>query len=45
LNTSKLNAADAARLLESESARLGVPVADPMRPGTALDKLVDKCLA
>ena len=45
LNTSKLNANDAARLLEAESARLGVPVADPMRPGTALEKLVDKCLA
>ena len=45
LNTSKLNANDAARLLETESARLGVPVADPMRSGAALEKLVDKCLA
>src|ERR1700722_18519398 len=45
LNTSKLDPNDAARLLEAESARLGVPVADPMRPGAALEKLVDKCLA
>jgi uncharacterized NAD-dependent epimerase/dehydratase family protein len=45
LNTSKLDPSDAARLLEAESARLGVPVADPMRAGAALEKLVDKCLA
>ena len=45
LNTSKLSADDAARLLDAESARLGVPVADPMRAGAALEKLVDKCLA
>jgi uncharacterized NAD-dependent epimerase/dehydratase family protein len=45
LNTSKLNPSDAARLLDAESARLGVPVADPMRPGAALEKLVDECLA
>src|ERR1700683_2490054 len=45
LNTSKLSPNDAARLLEAESARLGVPVADPMRAGAALEKLVDKCLA
>ena len=25
--------------------RLGVPVADPLRPGTAFEKLVDKCLS
>jgi len=45
LNTSRLNLSDAARLMDAESARLGVPVADPMRPGAAFEKLVDKCLA
>jgi uncharacterized NAD-dependent epimerase/dehydratase family protein len=45
LNTSGLSAGDAAQLLAAESARLGVPVADPMRAGAAFDKLVDKCLA
>jgi uncharacterized NAD-dependent epimerase/dehydratase family protein len=45
LNTSKLDAGDALRLLESESARLGIAVADPLRPGAAFEKLVDKCLA
>jgi uncharacterized NAD-dependent epimerase/dehydratase family protein len=45
LNTSGLSANDAAQLLAAESARLGVPVADPMRAGAAFDKLVDKCLA
>ena len=45
LNTSGLSAADADKLLAAESARLGVPVADPIRGGAAFDKLVDKCLA
>jgi uncharacterized NAD-dependent epimerase/dehydratase family protein len=45
LNTSKLNSSDALRFLEAESARLGMPVADPMRPGAAFERLVDKCLA
>jgi uncharacterized NAD-dependent epimerase/dehydratase family protein len=45
LNTSGLSAADADKLLAAESARLGVPVADPIRAGAAFDKLVDKCLA
>ncbi len=44
LNTSALSEADATQLLAAESARLGVPVADPMRPGAAFEKLVDKCL-
>jgi uncharacterized NAD-dependent epimerase/dehydratase family protein len=44
LNTSKLNEHEALRLLESESARLGLPVADPLRPGAAFESLVDKCL-
>jgi uncharacterized NAD-dependent epimerase/dehydratase family protein len=45
LNTSRLNATDAARLLAAESARLGVAVADPMRAGGAFERLVDECLA
>ena len=32
LNTSRLNAEEAARLLDAESARLGLPVADPIVP-------------
>jgi uncharacterized NAD-dependent epimerase/dehydratase family protein len=45
LNTSRLNATDAAQFLASESARLGMPVADPMRGGAEFERLVDKCLA
>jgi uncharacterized NAD-dependent epimerase/dehydratase family protein len=45
LNTSRLNATEAAQFLAAESARLGMPVADPMRGGTELERLVDKCLA
>jgi len=45
LNTSALSEGDATQLLAAESARLGVPVADPMRSGPAFQKLVDKCLA
>ena len=45
LNTGKLDADEAARLIESESDRLGLPVADPMRGGSAFEELVDACLA
>src|SRR6476469_1262552 len=45
LNTGKLDANEAARLIESESDRLGLPVADPMRGGDAFARLVDACLA
>jgi uncharacterized NAD-dependent epimerase/dehydratase family protein len=45
LNTAKLTAAEALRVLAQESARLGLPVADPMRPGAELERLVDACLA
>jgi hypothetical protein len=31
--------------MASESARLGVPAADPMRGGEEFDRLVDSCLA
>jgi uncharacterized NAD-dependent epimerase/dehydratase family protein len=45
LNTSDLDEAAAIALIDSESKRLGLPVADPMRPGPQLDRLVDACLA
>jgi uncharacterized NAD-dependent epimerase/dehydratase family protein len=44
LNTSNLSASAASRLLDGESARLGIPVADPMRAGAELERLVDSCL-
>jgi uncharacterized NAD-dependent epimerase/dehydratase family protein len=45
LNTGNLDAATASELLASESARLGLPVADPMRGGAQFERLVDACLA
>jgi len=45
LNTARLDAAAAERLFASESERLGMPVADPMRGGTAFERLVAACLA
>jgi uncharacterized NAD-dependent epimerase/dehydratase family protein len=45
LNTSKLDAAEAERLMASERARLGCPVADPIRGGDAFERLVDACFA
>jgi uncharacterized NAD-dependent epimerase/dehydratase family protein len=45
LNTGKLDDDAAQRLIESEAARLGMAVADPMRGGAAFDALVDACLA
>jgi uncharacterized NAD-dependent epimerase/dehydratase family protein len=44
LNTFSLTEAEAAALLASESQRLGVPVADPIRGGAELDRLVEACL-
>jgi uncharacterized NAD-dependent epimerase/dehydratase family protein len=44
LNTSRLEASEAARMLAEESARLGLPVADPMRGGAEFERLVDNCL-
>ncbi len=43
-NTSGLSEADAMRLMEEDAARLGLPVADPMRHGALFDRLVDGCL-
>ena len=45
LNTSRLEPDAARHVLAVESARLGLPVADPMQRGAALDRLVDACLA
>jgi uncharacterized NAD-dependent epimerase/dehydratase family protein len=44
LNTSQLDEAQALALIESESARLGLPVADPIRGGASLQALVRACL-
>jgi uncharacterized NAD-dependent epimerase/dehydratase family protein len=44
LNTSRLGAEGARELLAAERARLGVPVADPMRGGVEFERLVDACL-
>ena len=43
-NTSGMDAAAAEALMEAESKRLGLPVADPIRGGAAFQKLVDNCL-
>jgi uncharacterized NAD-dependent epimerase/dehydratase family protein len=44
LNTSRLTEVDARRFMREESARLQLPVADPMRNGPELERLVDSCL-
>ncbi len=44
LNTSQLSADAAAALMAAESARLQLPVADPMRGGPEFEKLLDHCL-
>ena len=44
LNTRLLNPESANRVLEIESARLQLPVADPLRPGPRFDSLVEACL-
>jgi len=45
LNTAHLDEIDALRLLDSESRRLGLAVADPIRGGDAFERLVAACLA
>ena len=45
LNTGHLSRDEAEALLAAESARLGLPVADPIRAGGAFERLVDACLA
>jgi uncharacterized NAD-dependent epimerase/dehydratase family protein len=44
LNTSRLSVGEATRVLAEESARLGLPVADPLRGGMEFERLVDACL-
>lgn len=44
LNTSQLDHRAAHDLLARESARLGLPAADPMRPGPEFERLIDSCL-
>jgi len=44
MNTSKLSAEEAERVMAETSERLGLPVADPIRGGAALDALVENCL-
>jgi uncharacterized NAD-dependent epimerase/dehydratase family protein len=44
LNTSKLSASEARALFATESTRLGVPVADPIRGGEEFERLLDHCL-
>lgn len=43
-NTAGLAADEADRLMATESARLNLPVADPIRGGQAFGRLVDACL-
>ena len=45
LNTSQLEARAAHDLLARESGLLGLPVADPLRPGPEFEGLIDSCLA
>lgn len=45
LNTSALPEAEATAVMQAEQARLGLPVADPIRGGPAFEALVDACLA
>ncbi|MFN3817643.1 DUF1611 domain-containing protein [Blastomonas sp.] len=45
LNTSSMTAAEADAHMAAESARLGLPVADPIRGGASFEALVDSCLA
>jgi len=43
-NTAALDADEARQVMEQESLRLGVPVADPMRGGSEFERLVDSCV-
>ena len=45
LNTSHLSGSEADALIAAETARLTVPVADPIRGGPAFERLVDSCLS
>jgi uncharacterized NAD-dependent epimerase/dehydratase family protein len=45
LNTARLDANAARRLIDAESERLNLPVADPMRGGESFAALVNACIA
>jgi uncharacterized NAD-dependent epimerase/dehydratase family protein len=45
LNTARFDETTARWLIHTESQRLGLPVADPVRGGESFDRLVDACLA
>jgi uncharacterized NAD-dependent epimerase/dehydratase family protein len=45
LNTSAMADDDALALIATESVRLALPVADPIRGGAELERLIDSCLA
>jgi uncharacterized NAD-dependent epimerase/dehydratase family protein len=44
LNTARLDDAQARAILQKYQRELGLPVADPLRVGAELDRLVDACL-
>jgi uncharacterized NAD-dependent epimerase/dehydratase family protein len=44
-NTGELREDQAFEIMAAESARLGLPVADPMRGGDEFERLVNSCLA
>ena len=44
LNTAHLDLGAARALMAQQSAQLGLPVADPMRPGAEFERLIDLCL-
>lgn len=44
-NTSALRKDQALEIIAAETARLGIPVADPIRGGDEFERLVDSCLA
>jgi uncharacterized NAD-dependent epimerase/dehydratase family protein len=44
-NTATLREDQALEIMAAESARLGLPVADPIRGGEKFERLVDSCLA
>jgi uncharacterized NAD-dependent epimerase/dehydratase family protein len=44
LNTSRLSETEARQLLQAETRRLGLPVADPIRGGAEFERLLDACL-
>jgi uncharacterized NAD-dependent epimerase/dehydratase family protein len=44
LDTSAFELSAAQQIMDQERARLGVPVADPIRGGAAFEELVDACL-